>query len=81
MNVSERIIVALDGMKFEEAEILIQQLGPLGVGFKVGLEFICGGEADSLIQVIKNKGGTVFYDVKLNDIPNTVGKAAKRISE
>lgn len=80
MNVSERIIVALDGMKLEEAEALVQQLAPIGVGFKVGLEFICGGEADQLIRVIKSGGGSVFYDGKLNDIPNTVGKAAKRIS-
>ncbi|MDD5731837.1 MAG: orotidine-5'-phosphate decarboxylase, partial [Patescibacteria group bacterium] len=75
------IIVALDGMSLDDAKVLVQKLGHLGVGFKVGLEFICAGEADELLGFVKECGGWAFYDSKLCDIPNTVGKAAKKISK
>lgn len=76
----KRVIVALDGMTLEEAKALVLKIGPLGVGFKVGLEFICAGEAHELLRFIKENGGWAFLDPKLNDIPNTVAKASTRIA-
>lgn len=81
MEPGNKIIVAIDDISYETIPEWVEKLIPLGVGFKVGLEFICAGLADVIINLIRVQGGWTFFDGKLNDIPNTVGKAAKRISE
>src|SRR3989344_2802884 len=77
---SEKIIVALDAHSLSKAKKLVKTLWPRVKFFKIGLEFINTGQAPELIKFIKKLGGKVFYDAKLNDIPNTVGGAAKVIS-
>lgn len=75
-----QIIVALDTDSLGQAKKLVKILYPKVKIFKIGLEFINTGQAPELIRFIKNLGGKVFYDIKLNDIPNTVARAAKVIS-
>ena len=69
------LIVALDRPDLEGAEALAANLaGAVGL-LKVGLELFCwnGPAAADRIRV----HAPVFLDLKLHDIPNTVGRAAK----
>lgn len=76
-----KIIVALDTHSLSKAKKLVKTLWPRVQFFKIGLEMINTGQAPELMQFIKKLGGRVFYDAKLNDIPNTVVKAMKVISK
>lgn len=78
---SDKIIVALDTHSLNKAKRLVKTFWPKVKFFKMGLEMINTGQAPELIKFIKELGGKVFYDAKLNDIPNTVGKAIKVISK
>lgn len=79
-NTSERIIVALDVPDKESALKLVQQLSPLGVRFKIGMQLYYSTGA-GIIKEIKAIGGSVFTDLKLHDIPTTVGKASQSLVE
>ena len=47
---------------------------------KVGMELFYA-EGHSLVEEIKRRGHNIFLDLKLHDIPNTVGSAMKVIGE
>jgi orotidine-5'-phosphate decarboxylase len=69
----ERIIVALDVPKLAAALALADRLkGAVGC-FKVGLELFAAGGPDA-VRWVKARG-KVFLDLKLHDIPETVGRA------
>jgi orotidine-5'-phosphate decarboxylase len=73
MDAHERIIVALDVPKLAAGLALADRLqGAVGV-FKVGLELFAAGGPDA-VRWIKARG-KVFLDLKLHDIPETVGRA------
>jgi len=73
------ILVALDTADVDVARKLAERLvGKVG-GFKVGLEMIMSVGPDA-IDLIAELGAPVFADVKLHDIPNTVGKAAYELA-
>lgn len=95
MKANERLICALDVSNVEQAANLVVDLAPYVGTFKVGHEFIYGnyaalmeGESDErafqylleLRQFHRYTKIGAFFDVKLNDIPNTMGKAAKAIA-
>jgi len=68
---NERLIVALDFPTHGEALSLVDVLVPDVRFFKVGLElFVSSGPC--VVSMIQDKGGRVFLDLKLHDIPNTV---------
>jgi orotidine-5'-phosphate decarboxylase len=71
---AERLIVALDVFDREKALSLVTSLSGRVGYFKVGLQLFsaCG---PSIVHSIKEMGGRVFLDLKLHDIPNTVGLA------
>jgi orotidine-5'-phosphate decarboxylase len=70
-----RLIVALDRSDLSRAESLARALGPSVGMLKIGLElFMSHGPA--AVREIR-RYGTVFLDVKLHDIPTTVGRAAR----
>lgn len=73
-----RVLVALDVPSAEEAVRLARRLAPHVGGFKVGLELVMGPGA-ATIGVIAELGKPVFADVKLHDIPTTVGRAARQL--
>lgn len=77
---TQKIIIALDTSDLNIAKKLVRVLWPKVQILKIGLEMINTGQAPELIKFINKLGGKVFYDIKLNDIPNTVGGAAKVIS-
>lgn len=75
----ERILVALDTPDLDRAVALAAQLrGQVG-GFKVGLEICTAIGAPQVVQAIAAVGGSVFLDLKLHDIPNTVAGAVRAV--
>jgi orotidine-5'-phosphate decarboxylase len=75
LSAKERLIIALDVDTMEEAEALVSRLqGYVGV-FKVGMQLF-NNEGPDVVKKIHQMGGRVFLDLKLHDIPNTVGQAA-----
>jgi len=80
MNASQRLIVALDTPSLDDAMRLVDLLGDEAGFYKVGLElFTSVGPA--AVQALVAREKRIFLDLKLHDIPNTVGRAAKAASE
>ena len=77
---TKRVIIALDVDSLEKARPLIENLSSKALCFKVGLELLTAVGAPKVVDFIHNLGGKVFYDGKFNDIPNTVGQAAKAVA-
>src|SRR6266568_3224376 len=72
----QRLIVALDVPNSSSAIDLVNKLGQTCQWFKVGLElFIAAGP--SVLEPIIARGHSVFLDLKLHDIPNTVAGAVR----
>ncbi len=70
-----QIIVALDVANFEDAVKLVQLL-PDVTFWKVGLElFIAAGP--EILSYLKRENKSIFLDLKLNDIPNTMAGACR----
>lgn len=68
------LIVALDVPSAGAAGEAVDRLGG-GVGFyKIGLELF-GAEGPAAVRAVKGRGKKVFLDLKLHDIPRTVGRA------
>jgi orotidine-5'-phosphate decarboxylase len=75
----KRLIVALDVPDAASAEALIEQLEKTCHWFKVGLElFVAAGP--SIVELLTARGHSVFLDLKLHDIPNTVAAAVRSAS-
>lgn len=74
-NLAKKIIVALDVGTKKEALSLIKKLEGVEI-FKVGLKLFTA-EGPPLLGEIQAMGKKVFLDLKLHDIPNTVGEAVK----
>lgn len=72
----ESLIVALDVDTKEEALKLTQKLSPYAGFFKVGMQLFYS-HGPEIIGLIKDQGVKVFLDLKLHDIPHTVGQAAR----
>jgi len=72
----DRICAALDVPTLDDAVTLARSLaGHVGLA-KVGLELFVA-EGPRAVSAIRATGLPVFLDLKLHDIPNTVGHAAK----
>jgi orotidine-5'-phosphate decarboxylase len=72
----KRLIVALDVPNADAAVKLVDRLENTCQWFKVGLElFIAAGPA--VIAPLVARGHSVFLDLKLHDIPNTVAAAVR----
>lgn len=68
----ERLIAALDVPTRDDAEHLVERLGTSVSYYKVGMElfYALGGD---IVAWLKEREKKVFLDLKLHDIPNTVG--------
>ncbi|PKM78456.1 MAG: orotidine-5'-phosphate decarboxylase [Firmicutes bacterium HGW-Firmicutes-15] len=76
MQAKDRIVLALDVDTREEAIALVKQLtGYVGV-FKIGMQLF-NSAGPNIVHQVHDLGGKVFVDLKLHDIPNTVGSAGK----
>jgi orotidine-5'-phosphate decarboxylase len=70
----DRLIVALDFPNAGSALALVDRLEGSTSWFKVGLELYIA-EGNALVAELKRRGCSVFLDLKLHDIPNTVAGA------
>jgi orotidine-5'-phosphate decarboxylase len=71
-----RLIVALDLPGAAPALALADRLQGLCRWFKVGLELYLA-EGNSVVHQLRNRGYSVFLDLKFHDIPNTVAGAVR----
>jgi len=72
----QRLIVALDVASAGAALDLADRLSDQCQWFKVGLElYIAAGPA--IVERLAGRGHSVFLDLKLHDIPNTVASAVR----
>lgn len=81
VEAKDRIIVALDVDSLDKVKLLVESLAPYVGCFKVGLELLTAVGAPKVIEFVHSLDGQVFYDGKFDDIPNTVGDAAKAVAE
>lgn len=73
------VFVALDTTDLEKAAELTLALSTHVAGVKLGLEFYTARGRAGIERVIET-GASVFLDLKLHDIPNTVEKAIKALA-
>lgn len=78
LRARERVIVALDVPDAAQALGLVERLNDVR-WFKVGLELYLS-EGNDIVKAIRDNGHSVFLDVKLHDIPNTVAAAVRSAS-
>jgi orotidine-5'-phosphate decarboxylase len=78
---SDRLIFPLDVPSLDDALTWVERLRDCVGVFKVGLELFSAGGPETVRAVQRAGGAGVFLDVKLHDIPNTVGSAARVLRE
>ncbi|QOC22689.1 orotidine-5'-phosphate decarboxylase [Wenzhouxiangella sp. AB-CW3] len=76
----QRLIFALDVPDIDQARGLIRTLGEHVQFYKLGLEFFLSGHYFALADELKAAGKRVFADLKLFDIPPTVGRATAQLA-
>jgi orotidine-5'-phosphate decarboxylase len=75
-----RLIVALDFPDASAALTLAERLEEQCCWFKVGLELYLA-EGNALVHELRHRGYSIFLDLKLHDIPNTVAGAVRSAAE
>ena len=80
MILDKRLIVALDVPNMAKLSNLVIGLGESVTYYKVGMElfYSCGAE---VVRYLKGSGKSIFLDLKLHDIPNTVGSSLAALTE
>src|SRR6266702_775105 len=73
---ADKIIVALDVPTKNAALELVTQLSGKVSFFKIGLQLYTAGGPE-IVRTVLATGAKVFLDLKLHDIPNTVGRAVE----
>ena len=71
-----RLVLALDVDDLKSAEDLVDKLKDYVGVFKIGSQLFTS-EGIKVIEMVNQKGGKVFLDLKFHDIPNTVKGAAE----
>jgi orotidine-5'-phosphate decarboxylase len=71
----ERLIAALDVPDAAQARAYAERLGDAVHFYKIGLELFTAGGYFELLEWLRARGGKVFADLKLYDIPETVRRA------
>jgi len=72
-----QLILALDVPSVSAIAPLVAAMPPRLSCFKVGLELFCG-DGPAAVQPVLSRGKELFLDLKLHDIPRTVGRATRR---
>ena len=78
---NERIIFALDFSSPEEAKAWVKKLDGSIKFFKVGLQLFLAGWWQTLIEYITGRNNKVMVDLKIFDIPETVGLVIQQLND
>jgi len=78
-SMDSRLIVALDYPNAGPALELADRLRGICRWFKVGLELYLA-EGNGVVHELRRRGYSVFLDLKLHDIPNTVAGAVRSVA-
>ena len=78
--VRERLIVALDVPTADDAKALVEKLDDSVLFYKIGLELAMRPGYFELLDWLVARDKRVFADLKLYDIPATVGAAVRQLS-
>lgn len=73
------IFVAIDTPEIDRAREIARAVADHAGGVKLGLEF-CSANGPYGVRRIAELGVPLFLDLKLHDIPNTVGKAVEALA-
>ncbi len=73
------VIIACDFQNREETMAFLARFDSEKPYLKIGMELFYG-EGPEIVREIKNAGFSVFLDLKLHDIPNTVKKAIANVA-
>ncbi|MBR2570690.1 MAG: orotidine-5'-phosphate decarboxylase [Clostridia bacterium] len=74
------VIIALDFPTAEETLGFLDRFTGKKPYVKIGMELFYA-EGPAIVRTIKERGHSIFLDLKLHDIPNTVKKAMRVLSE
>ncbi|WP_028081111.1 orotidine-5'-phosphate decarboxylase [Solimonas soli] len=77
----DRLIAALDVPTAADARQLVATLGDAVHFYKIGLELLMAPGFFELLAALKDQGKKVFVDLKFFDIPETVARAVRNLSE
>ncbi len=78
MQARDRLIVAADLSSRDDILALADEMSGVAGLVKIGLQaFVANGP--SLVREVVARGVKVFLDLKLHDIPNTVGSAVREV--
>ena len=75
LRTANPIIFALDVGSWDEAQRFVEELGEWVWGFKIGKELFTS-MGPKVVEMVQQRGGNVFLDLKYHDIPATVAKAS-----
>lgn len=79
---SDRIMLAIDVDRIEQALVLALEIGDAVGMFKVGLQMLANTGPAAFAHILKkHSNAKFFYDAKFHDIPLTVGSASKNSAE
>lgn len=79
-NARDRLIIALDVPNAAEALDIVHDLrGEISI-FKIGLQLYTAAGPE-IVRVVQQTRAKVFLDLKLHDIPNTVGSAVRSAAD
>ena len=78
-SVGNRLIAALDTPNRAAADALVGQLDGVPSWVKIGLELFCA-EGPSIVRELSARGLAIMLDLKLHDIPETVGRATANVA-
>ena len=81
INTKDRLIFALDVAEVDQAKALVNELSDAVTFYKIGMELMMTGEYFDLLDWLVKNEKKVFVDLKLFDVPITVSKAVKRLSQ
>jgi orotidine-5'-phosphate decarboxylase len=73
------IFVAIDTQDVHHAAAIARDISGTAAGVKLGLEFFCANGHEGVLRMAEHET-QIFLDLKLHDIPNTVGKAVEALA-
>ena len=77
---SREVIIACDFSSAEETLNFLERFGKERPFLKIGMELYYA-EGPQIVRTLKARGHGIFLDLKLHDIPNTVRKAMRVLSD